>query len=237
MAENLISLQRQAVKLGKTPREAKAMSRKALERYVSGGGGNGDAPKVTKKKVVKKAVAKKQTPARKQTRKAAPKAAPKAAKPKAQRTRKTKAAENGDAGRFLIGTLDYSVTDGWNPRKGSPVERIFRSLKKHRGNTEKVFTDLKSDIWDFVGKKKRDGSKRDKASAEAMLKYRINRTRFQFATQTGQHETSPNRVEYGTGVYAQQRPQKSRKASKTSGNKTGRKAAPRKAKARKTVRK
>jgi hypothetical protein len=72
-------------------------------------------------------------------------------------------------------------------------------VRKSRGNRAKAFEILKADVWDFVGKVKRNGEKRTKSEAEAMLRYRISRTLFDFAVQTGQHEVAKNRVQYGTG--------------------------------------
>lgn len=106
---------------------------------------------------------------------------------------------DGPSGRHTLDGVDYAETDGWNPRAGSPPDRIVKLLKKHKGNRGKVFDALVGDVWEFVGKKMRDGSKRSKADAEQMLRYRISRTAFDFAVRTGQHEPSSNRVEYGTG--------------------------------------
>lgn len=106
---------------------------------------------------------------------------------------------NGNGGRNTLGNIDFSVTDDWNPRSGSAPDRIIKCLKKFRGNRTKAFEALKGDVWDFVGKKKANGTKRTKAEAESMLKYRIHRTLWDFAMRTGQHEASANRVKYGTG--------------------------------------
>lgn len=102
-------------------------------------------------------------------------------------------------GRNLLDSLDFSETDGWNPREGSAPALIIAAVRKARGNRQKAFETLKGDLWNFVGKKKADGTKRTKAEGEAMLKYRISRTLWDFAVKTGQHEAATNRVQYGTG--------------------------------------
>lgn len=102
-------------------------------------------------------------------------------------------------GRNLLDSIDFQATEGWNPRKGSAPDRIIAAVRKSRGNRSKAFEILKTDVWDFVGKVKRNGEKRTKGEAEAMLRYRISRTLFDFAVQTGQHEVAKNRVQYGTG--------------------------------------
>lgn len=102
-------------------------------------------------------------------------------------------------GRNLLDRVDYSKTDGWNPRDGSAPDRIVKALRKFKGNREKVFDLLVKDLWDFVGRKKANGTKRTKAEAEDYLHYRIARTDWDFAVRTGQHDIAENRVEYGTG--------------------------------------
>lgn len=107
---------------------------------------------------------------------------------------------NGDAGRHVLGRIDYSVVDGWNARPGSIPDQIVKSLKRFKGDRERVFNHLLPNIWDFVGKKMADGSRRTKDSAEEMLRYRISRTAWDFAMKTGQHEKSTNRATYGQGT-------------------------------------
>jgi hypothetical protein len=136
---------------------------------------------------------------------------PKGSTSKKSTTRKTtvtkaKALTNGRKrhvestdGRHILSGVKYSVTDGWNPRKGSAPDVILNALRKNKGNREATFNALKSRVWDFVGKKMQDGSKRSLSSAHDMLRYRIARTDWDFALKTGQHEKSGNRVEYGTG--------------------------------------
>jgi len=119
-------------------------------------------------------------------------------------------------GRNVLDDVDFSFTDGWNPRDGSAPDVIVKALRKAKGNREKVFEALKADVWDFVGKKYRNGDKRSKDEALEMLRYRIARTAWDFAMRTGQHESASNRVEYGTGGTGMGvwKPAK-RKASKT----------------------
>ena len=191
---------------------------------------------------------KKGTTARKQTRSAPAKkkASGRKASTPARSKGKAKRSSNSNGGRNTLDSVDYSQTDGWNPRAGSAPDRIIKSLRKFRGNRTKVFEALKGDIGDFVAKTKRNGEKHTKASREAMLRYRISRTAWDFAMRTGQHEASTNRAEYGTagtgeGVW---KPAKKRGAQKTSKPaarkpkaKAGRKPAGRKKAAQKPARK
>ena len=155
---------------------------------------NGKPKKSTARKAVRKAAsvkkAVKRTPAAKSS------------KGKAKRSATTTAKSNGKSGRHLIASVDFNETEGWNARAGSAPDRIVKALKKSKGNREKAFDILKPDVWDFVGKVKRNGDKRTKDEAHAMLKYRIARTLWDFARQTGQHKISTNRIEYGTGPNA-----------------------------------
>jgi hypothetical protein len=118
--------------------------------------------------------------------------------------------------------VEYGDFEGWNPRAGSAPDRIIKALKKFRGDRAKVFDFLAPDVWDFVGKTKRNGDKRTKAEALDMLAYRISRTAWDFAMRTKQHDAADNRVKYGTGGTGQGvwKPAKARKAG------SARKAAP-----------
>jgi hypothetical protein len=179
-----------------------------LQAVINGfGGGNGDAPRAAKKSAVKKAAAKKAAAKKSKviSKSASSKSAPAAKSAKSGKAKRPTAVKtqakgtDGPSGRHLLDGVDFSDTDGWNPREGSAPDRIVKALKKFRGNRSKVFDFLVDDVWDFVGKKKADGSKRSKPDAEEMLRYRISRTAFDFAVRTGQHEPSENRVQYGTG--------------------------------------
>lgn len=199
---------------------ARKASRAALEDFISGGG-NGKGTRKAVKKVVKKAVAKKRiakrtpskrTPVKRTPAKAAPKRSTKAA-PK----RTTKASRNSDSGRMTIGKVDYSIeSEDWQPRAKSPVLVIWKDLKASRDNVDRAFDILlpkvkggpETDGKPLVHAKKNDGTRRSAAEIEAMLRYRINRTRFEYAVRTGQHESSQNRVEYGTGQYAKAKPKR-----------------------------
>jgi len=139
------------------------------------------------------------TTARKPGRPAKAKPTPKPVARKSTPSKSTPS-QNGEAGRIELGVVDYSVTDGWNARQGTAPDRIIASLRKFKGDRTKVFNALKPNIWDFVGKKLQDGSKRTTASAEDMLRYRISRTAWDFAIKTGQHTKSSNRAEYGQGT-------------------------------------
>lgn len=169
----------------------KASTSAALSDLISERLNGGAARKpVTKKAPVRKAT----TPTRK-TRTPAKKAA--AVK---KSTPTPKASPNGDAGRHVLGSINYNDIEGWNARPGSIPDLIIKSLRKHKGDRERVFNALVPDIWDYVGRKMADGSKRTQASAEDMLRYRISRTAWDFAMKTGQHEKSTNRATYGEGT-------------------------------------
>lgn len=227
MAENILKLKKQAVAAGMAKADAMKADRKTLNDFLSG-----DHNKPAKKSAVKKA-----------TKKAAKKSTKGTKVPtrKAQ-TRKPTQRENTDGmGRLSINKsgIDWTVeSDEWNPRKDGPVEKLFKALKRSKGNIDKAYALVKDNPHEFVGKKKRNGEKRTKGEIEAMLRYRLNRTLFEYAVRTGQHSTADakNRAEYGTGVYASAaRKKTTRKAStkaktrtkastKKSGAKRGRKA-------------
>lgn len=153
----------------------------------------------SKKSSTKNSKASKATKATKNSKSASSKSAP--AKSGKGTAKRRATATDGDAGRHMLdrGNIDYSETEGWNPRDGSIPDQIHRALKKFRGNREKVFDHLVKNLWDFVPKKKQDGTKRSKDEAENLLRFRIAQTDWRFAIQTGQHEPSDNRVEYGSG--------------------------------------
>ncbi len=215
---DILKLKKQAISLGMDKSEARGANRSTLQKFIDGAGKGGKAP--AKKKSGGTTVAKKKansttTSTRKKT---APAAKKSATTGKAKRAAKPKANASNGGGRNMIGKLDFSVTDGWNPRSGSPVETIFRAIKKHKGNVDKAFETLKPNIRDFVSTKQANGTKRTKDEMERMLRYRINRTIWQFAMQTGQHEASTDRVQYGTGAYATTRKKATRKASSAKRN-------------------
>lgn len=201
-AENILKLKKQAVKLGMARDTAMKAERKELEDFIAGT--KAPEKKAPAKKAVvakKKAVVKKAT-GRKQVRKT-PTATRSAAKKTAAKRAPAKANSNGDSGRVAIGEIDWTVeSDDWNPREGSAVQRLFKALKRAKGNVDKAYDALEADMYDFVGKTMRDGTRRDKASARNMLRYRLNRTKYDYAKATGQHASATNRAEYGTGEYA-----------------------------------
>jgi hypothetical protein len=197
MAESLVKLKKRAKKAGMDAATARSATREQLESFLS----NGTSTKKKNKKAVKKATSKKTNSKPASSKK-------KSSKPKASSN------GSGDAGRLAVGKIDYTVEhDDWKPRKGSPVDIIFRALKKRRDNIEKVYDDLKGRYKEFSTPTKPDGTKRTKAEMLANLRYRINRTRFEFAVRTGQHEAATNRVKYGTGAYAKEN-KKARAAEK-----------------------
>jgi len=181
---------------GRTVRKASAARkvRKATARGTQRKTAAGRTVSTRKAAGRKKAAPAARTTAR---RKAAPAKSQRGAQAKRQST--ARRTNHGDSGRNRLDRIDYSYTEGWNPREGSPPDRIIKALKRFRGDRDKVFAFLVPHVWDFVSRNYRDGSKRTKAEAENHLAWRIARTDWEFAIRTGQHEASKNRVEYGTG--------------------------------------
>jgi hypothetical protein len=233
VAENILKLKKKAVDAGMAKADAMKADRAALEAFLAQGE-NGAAKKATAKKVVKKAVVKKapaaaKAPAKKAAAKAAP-AKPKAGTRKVTRKVVTPKIDSDALGRLNIDTIDWTVeSDEWNPRKGGPVEKLFKALKKSKGNIDKAYAMISSAPHEFVGKTKRDGTKRSKAEIEATLRYRLNRTKWEYGIRTGQHASADpkNRAQYGTGDYATTR--KVKPARKVTAKKTA--AKPKAAKA------
>ena len=118
---------------------------------------------------------------------------------KSTATARRNSTDNG--GRNLLNGVDYSVTDGWNPREGSAPDLIQKALKRFKGNREKAFDYLVDnyDLKDFVAPTDSRGRRRKKAEMEWQLRYRISRTAWDFAKRTGQHEPSTSRAVYGEG--------------------------------------
>lgn len=194
-------------------RKASAEELKELISQANGKPQKASAVKAVKKSKAVKASAKK-APAAKSTT------------GKAKRPSTSSAKSNGKMGRNLIeGSVDFNKTKNWEPRPQSGTGRIFSALKKAKGNRDKAFEALKGDVWDFVGKVKRNGDKRTKQEAYDVLRYRIHRTLFDFVVKTGQHKISKNRIEYGTGPNAQATKKAARSAKRqTASAKRGRPA-------------
>jgi hypothetical protein len=164
------------------------LNREELEAALKGG-----------RKTKKAAPVKKAKPSKPARKPAAKSAAKKPAPKKAPAAKTAKRPASGDGGRNMIEGVDYNQTEGWNPRPGSPVDLIFRALKKARGNIDKTVDALTPDIRTFVRLRKENGEKRSKADQVAFLRWRVQRTKFDFVTKTGQHAPSANRVKYGEG--------------------------------------
>lgn len=219
-----------------------ASTAEELEAIMDDHNDDGGSTKPRKKSAVKKSAAKKKSGTKKAISKSrGVKSKPAASRKSSGKAKRSTTGTNGyvaKGGRNLLDGVDFSVTDGWNAREGSPPDRIVRSLRKHRGNREKTFEALKSDVWDFVGKKMRNGTKRSKSDAEAMLRYRISRTAWDFAMRTGQHDKAENRVQYGTGGTGTGtwKPKKAagRKTKATAKKATSKKTAAKKTTARKS---
>lgn len=202
----LAGLRKEAKALGiPTPAIRGATTAPELEEVIAAFSGQGSGnSKPRKKATVRKKATKGRTVKRTTSRKSAPAAKStqgKAKRPTATTKRASKAAaSNGNkGGRHLLEAVEYDpLMEGWNAREGSAPDMIIRALKKFRGNREKVFTSLLPHIGDFMGMRKRDGSKRTKSERENMLRYRISRTAWEYAVRTGQHDPSQNREKYGT---------------------------------------
>lgn len=216
----LAQLRKQAKEMGLAPSVIRgAETSEELQAEIdnfSNKATNGSSTKKSSARVVKKAVVKKKSGSKSTTAKKSasktktatkkssavkskPAAKKSAAKRQTSRKTTTTRATAEISGRHTLDDVDYSYTEGWNAREGSAPDRIIKALKKFRGNRDKVYDHLESDVWDFVGKKMANGSKRTKADALAMLAYRISRTAWDFAVRTEQHNPSQERVQYGTG--------------------------------------
>lgn len=225
----LAELRRQAKEMGITPSKIRGASNaEALQAVINNA-------KENSKMVRAKAKAKNKSPKRRTATRAdrpktrGSKSSPARSRGTAKRTATAKRGttkrtatrrvqQDTSMGRYLLNGVDFSVTDGWNAREGSPPDRIVKLLRKHRGNRDKVYDALVDHVWDFVGKTKRDGTKRSKKDALAMLVYRISRTAWDYAMRTNQHAASENREQYGTAGTGQGiwKPAKKRVAQKRS---------------------
>jgi hypothetical protein len=130
--------------------------------------------------------------------------ASKTAKPGGKRETPKKASV-ADPGRNLLGSINWSKTEGWNPRPDSAVDIMFEALKYFKGDRDKTYDYLVetypgNDLFEygFVGKTKvrSGGARRTKKEIEDYLRYRIARTAWDFALKTGQHQKSENRKGY-----------------------------------------
>jgi len=219
----LATLRQKAKNAGISTSKVRKASAQELRELIANA--NGKPRKATAVKAVKKASA-----VKKSATKRAPAVKSTTGKAKRPATVRSTAKSNGKSGRNVIEAVDFNDDAEWNPRSGSPPDRIIKALKKTKGNRDKAFDLLVGDVWEFVGKTKRNGQKRKIAEAHDMLRYRIARTLFDFVVKTGQHKVSKNRIEYGTGVNASAATQrklaknrtKATKAPKATGRKRGR---------------
>lgn len=229
MAENILALKKQAVSLGMPKQDAMKANRATLTDFISTqttsdeGGGTKVIAKKKKAKAAAQAPAKKKAGRKPTARKTAP------ARTAQKRTKAAPARVNSNgSGRLNLGKIDWTVTsDDWQPRADSGTGQLFKALKSSKGDVDKAFDKVVGNIWDFVGKVKRDGSKRTKQEAHDMLRYRLNRTKFDFAKATGQHQSASakNRAVYGEGIYATTRKKKPARAASTRKAKTTTKTA------------
>lgn len=215
MAESLIALKKRAVKAGMDKAEARKAGRDSLVKYLKSA--DSKPAKKSGGKVAKKKTA---TAAKKKTaEKSAPK---KSGGRKAGRSKKQ--SQNGDAGRVEIGKINWRMkSDDWNPRPDSGTGIIFAALKKHKGDLDAAFKELKGKMAKLVPAKTRQGRKRSKEEQRDDLKYRINRTKWDFAMRTGQHSAGTNRSKYGTGKYAEASKKEARKQARSKSKSTSKK--------------
>jgi len=128
--------------------------------------------------------------------KPAPQHRPKVAKAKSPQV-------NGDPGRNMLENIDWSKTEGWNPRPDSAVDIMFEALQHYKGDRQQALDYILETYpgkelieYKFVGPAKRDGTKRTAKEQRDYLSYRIARTAWDFAIKTGQHTKSENRKPY-----------------------------------------
>src|SRR5262245_62529504 len=150
---------------------APALQALIVDAVMNGGG----APAPTRKTTTRKPAPRKATtPTRKAPAKKAPARSTAPAK-KAAAVKKV-ASQNGDAGRHVLGDdIDFSNITNWNARPGSIPDKIIKSLRKYRGDRERVFNALLPNIWDYVGRRMADGSKGTQAWEGESLRTRITR--------------------------------------------------------------
>src|SRR5436189_448316 len=169
---SIAAARKAAEKAGFTRTEIRGKTMAQLSRMI----GNGDKPKPRKKAAVAKAVSapvrRGRPPVRKSaSSKSAPAAKSRATGGKAKRPTATKRTVTASTyvpkgGRNVLGKLDYTLTDGWNPRVESAPDLILRALRKAKGNRERAFEILvpnpgKISSYDvFMSRTKTNGEKR-----------------------------------------------------------------------------
>lgn len=194
------ALRKQAKAAGVPSSEIRSAESSAELRSLiksAGKNGSGKGRVVKKASAVKKGSAKRGRPKGSKNKATASKS--KATTRKASGRKATTRKNSNSDGRHTLDGVNFSDTDGWNPRDGSVPDVIVKALRKARGNRSKVFTALKGKLDKLVPRKTRDGRSRTKSEREDYLRYLISRNAWAFAIATGQHESSENRVEYGTG--------------------------------------
>ncbi len=201
MANESIQLRAKAKKLG--IEGYKAMSQDELRAAIkraegkSGSGGKTAASKSGKNGTGRKSAGAKTASGRKSAAKVTKPAAKKssAKKSSASTAKKAPAKSNtakrpssGGAGRVGIDNASIDWTAESNVGKsGGNREVIMKSLRKFKGNVDKVFAAL-SDNAQKMYPKTEDGKKRTKAEAQTLLRWHISRVKFDFVKDTGQHQ-------------------------------------------------
>ena len=200
MANESIQLRAKAKKLGIDG--YKAMSQDELRAAIkraegkSGSSGKTAAKKSSTNGTARKSASGRKSAAAKVTtpKKSAPKksSAPKSStrKPTAKKApaAPAKRPSSGGAGRVGIDNASIDWTAESNVGKsGGNREVIMKSLRKFKGNVDKVFAAL-SDNAQKMYPKTEDGKKRTKAEAQTLLRWHISRVKFDFVKDTGQHQ-------------------------------------------------
>ena len=105
----------------------------------------------------------------------------------------TPASSNGKPGRNLIDRKQIDWTLDWAGGTKGNRGIIFKALRKHRGNYEKVYAALKADARKMFPKNTKTGERYSADKSRAQLKWYIGRTAFDYVTATKQHQKSTNR--------------------------------------------
>ena len=148
-------------------------------------------------------------------------------KPKA--TRATSTATSGVRSRIVDGDIDWTAE--WNGGQDGNRGTIMKLLRKFKGNSDKVFNAL-ADKAKTMYPKQPNGRARSKDDAQRLLRWHINRIKFDFVTATEQHVTGGGSKPAGRRQSAPKA-----KAKANTGRKTGtrQKAAQGRAGAKKTA--
>jgi hypothetical protein len=106
---------------------------------------------------------------------------------KSTTARKPAAASTNGVGRMNIdnGAIDWQAE--WGGGKSGNRKLVMDALRRFKGNTDKVFDKLR-DKAPTMYAKDNNGRKRSAEDARRLLSWHISRVKFDFVTQTGQHQ-------------------------------------------------